>query len=88
VIPSDELHSVGVSQFEACEEGYGFHAEQTSVHIVTCIAVSMAYLMQEKATRRAEEQVVGVRSIATYAKYLNQIVELSSTQAIALAMAP
>lgn len=34
VVPTDQVHSRGVSQFQADEEGYGFNGEETAVDVV------------------------------------------------------
>lgn len=34
VVPSYQLYSIGVSEFQACEEGDGFDGEETSIDVV------------------------------------------------------
>jgi hypothetical protein len=36
VVAADEVHAVGVAQFEADEEGDGLYAEETAVDVVAC----------------------------------------------------
>lgn len=36
VVPANQMHTLGVSQFQADKERYRFHAEQAAIHVVTC----------------------------------------------------
>jgi uncharacterized Zn finger protein len=75
VVASNKLDAARISEFETCQQGDCFNAEESPVNVITCGNMSVS--SGERAARRTKEKIVGVWSVAPDAEDFYQVVELA-----------